>query len=170
MEFLLLMARLYFGLGIAAHGVQKLFGWLGGYGVAGTGGWLESVGLRPGRLMALAAGFNETGGGLLLALGLLGPIGPALILVNMLVATLVVHARNGFFTDKNGVEFPMLYGMGSLAFAAWGPGELSADRLLGLDWIWDERYVLIAVGSAVALAVMRVLTRRPPRQPAPAAT
>jgi len=43
----ILVIRVVFGLIFAAHGTQKLLGWFGGYGIAGTGGWLESVGYRP---------------------------------------------------------------------------------------------------------------------------
>ena len=55
----LLLARVVFGLLMAAHGTQKLFGWFGGYGLAGTGGFFESLGFRPGRLFAAAAGGTE---------------------------------------------------------------------------------------------------------------
>ena len=55
----LLLARMVLGLLMAAHGAQKLFGWFGGYGLAGTGGFFESLGFRPGRFFAAAAGFTE---------------------------------------------------------------------------------------------------------------
>lgn len=164
MEFALLIARLYFGLGIAAHGAQKLFGWFGGYGLAGTGEWLESIGFRPGRLMALGAGLAEAGGGLLLALGLLGPVGPALVLIPMLVATLAVHLAHGFFTQQNGFELPMLFGMGALTFAATGFGSLSLDSWLGLDTMWGERHALIVLAAAIMLVVVMLAARRSPRQ------
>ena len=89
----LLLVRLVFGLAFAAHGAQKLFGWFGGYGLAGTGGFMESLGFRPGKTFATAAGLSEFSGGLLLALGFLGPIGPALVLSVMVVAVITVHAN-----------------------------------------------------------------------------
>ena len=52
----LLMLRLVVGLTLAAHGTQKLFGWFGGYGLAGTGGFMEQLGFRPGRRAAFMAG------------------------------------------------------------------------------------------------------------------
>ena len=82
----LLVIRLIFGLVMVAHGAQKLFGWFGGHGLAGTGGFFESLGFRPGRRFAFAAGLSEFIGGWLFALGFLGPVGPALILAVMLVA------------------------------------------------------------------------------------
>src|SRR4051812_17196357 len=76
----LLVGRLVLGLAMAGHGSQKLFGWFGGYGLTGTGGYLEQLGFRPGRVYAAAAAGTEVVSGLLVALGLLGPVGPALML------------------------------------------------------------------------------------------
>ena len=61
----LLMLRLVVGLAMAAHGSQKLFGWFGGHGLAGTGGFFEMLGFKPGRLFALAAGATEVLSGIL---------------------------------------------------------------------------------------------------------
>jgi putative oxidoreductase len=68
MDIGILLLRLVVGLTLAAHGSQKLFGWFGGYGLTGTGGFMEQLGFVPGRRNALFAGLTETGGGLLLAL------------------------------------------------------------------------------------------------------
>src|ERR1700676_3459944 len=103
----LLIVRLVVGLGFAAHGAQKLFGSFGGYGLAGTGGFFETIGFRPGKLFAGAAGLAEFVGGLLLVLGLGGPIAPMLIIATMVVAILAVHAPHGFFASNNGYELPL---------------------------------------------------------------
>src|SRR5215218_2496439 len=79
------------GLLMAAHGSQKLFGWFGGYGLNATGEFFVQLGFRPGRLFALAASAGELANGLLVALGVLGPIGPALMLSVMIVAAVSVH-------------------------------------------------------------------------------
>ena len=73
----------------------KLFGWLRGHGLDGTGGNFEQLGLRPGRLFALAAGLGEFKSGLLVALGFLGSLGPALMISAMLVAMMMAHAGKG---------------------------------------------------------------------------
>jgi putative oxidoreductase len=73
----LLIARLVFGLLMAVHGSQKLFGWFGGPGMSGTASFLEGLGFRPGRLFAVANALAECGGGVLLALGLFEPIAAA---------------------------------------------------------------------------------------------
>ena len=129
----LLVVRTVFGLVMAAHGSQKLFGWFGGYGLAGTGGFFESLGFRPGRFFAALAGSGELFGGLLLALGFLGPVGPALVLSVMIVAAATVHWHHGLFAASNGIEVPLLYGAAATALALTGPGQYSVDGLLRLD-------------------------------------
>src|SRR5512135_1192075 len=108
MEIGLLVLRLVVGLTMAAHGGQKLFGWFGGYGLSGTGGFLESLGFRPGRVHAALAGLAELGGGLLLALGLLTPLGSALVLAVMVVAVGSVHLPKGFFVSDGGAEYNLV--------------------------------------------------------------
>src|SRR5882757_8226322 len=103
----LLIARLVFGLLMTAHGAQKVFGWFGGYGIAGTAGFLEALGFRPGRVFAATAGLTEFVGGLLMVLGFLGPIGPALVVSVMIVAGVSVHLKNGLFNSSNGIELTL---------------------------------------------------------------
>src|SRR2546428_6482061 len=157
----LLIARLVLGLAMAAHGAQKLLGWFGGYGLAATGGAFEGLGFRPGRLFAAAAGLGEIAGGLLVALGLVGPVGPALALLVMIVAAATVHFRNGFFAMNNGIELPLLYGAGALVLAFAGPGDYSLDRALGLSWLTSDRSAWIAIAVAVVVAALNIVTRHP---------
>ena len=96
----LLIIRLVIGLSFMAHGAQKLFGWFGGYGLKGTGGWMESLGLKPGVTMALMAGLAELIGGLLFALGLLTPLAGIMIAGTMVMAIVKVHAPNGYGQHK----------------------------------------------------------------------
>jgi putative oxidoreductase len=143
----LLVARLVFGITMSAHGAQKLFGWFGGYGISGTGQFFESIGFRPGRVLAVAAGLGEVAGGLLVALGLLGPIGPALMLSVMIVAS-SLHWKNGLFATANGIELPLLYGAAAVALAFTGYGTYSFDALFGLARVWtpDLIWTVVAVG------------------------
>jgi len=142
----LLLARVVLGLLMAAHGSQKLFGWFGGYGLAGTGGFFESLGFRPGRLFAGAAGFTETTGGLLLALGLLGPLGPAMIISVMVVAIATVHWAGGVFAQNNGFELPLLYAVGAASIALIGYGAYSIDAVLQLSWSETVIWAVLALG------------------------
>ena len=132
----LLVARLVLGLLMAAHGSQKLFGWFGGHGLAGTGGFFEQLGFRPGMLFAGAAAVTEVASGVLVALGFLGPVGPALMISVMLVAAVSVHLHNGLLAGTNGVEIPVLYATAALAFSLVGPGAYSVDAALSLSALW----------------------------------
>src|SRR6266480_1261715 len=91
----LLLLRIVLGLLMAAHGTQKLFGWFGGYGLSKTGEFFVQLGFRPGRTFATLASIGEITSGLLIALGFLGPIGPALMISVMVVAMISVHLHNG---------------------------------------------------------------------------
>jgi putative oxidoreductase len=141
----LLVLRLIFGIVMAAHGAQKLFGWFGGYGLSGTGGFLESIGFRPGRFFAFAAGASELAGGLLIAAGLFGPVGPALVLATMIVAAITVHWKGGLFAQSNGIEVPLLYAAAAIALGLTGPGALSLDALLRIN-------TSLAVNAAILTA------------------
>lgn len=117
----LLIIRLVFGLTFAAHGAQKLFGWFGGYGIAGTGGWLESIGLKPGKFHATMAGLGEVVAGLLLALGLWTPVAAVLVTAIMLVAIVKVHGSKGWIA-QGGYEYNLAFIAVAIGLALTGPG------------------------------------------------
>ena len=160
----LLFARLTLGLLMSAHGAQKLFGWFGGYGLSGTGGFLESLGFRPGRAFAAAAGFTEFAGGLMLALGLLEPIGAALVVSVMIVAAGSVHWQHGLFAATNGIEVPLLYAAGAAALALTGPGAYSVDAAFGLTSFWTPALTVTALALGVIGGLANLALRRPLRQ------
>jgi len=161
----LLLVRLVFGLAFAAHGAQKLFGWFGGYGLAGTGGFMESLGFRPGKTFATAAGLSEFSGGLLLALGFLGPIGPALVLSVMVVAVITVHAKNGFFVSNNGIEHPLMCATAAVGLALIGPGRYSVDAALGTNRFETPgiTWIILLIGLVGGLG--NLVLRRPGSTP-----
>jgi putative oxidoreductase len=119
--------RIGAGITFAAHGSQKLFGWFGGYGLEGTAGWMESIGLAPGILMAGLAGGAEFFAGLLLILGLLVRPAALVLAVTMLVAIVTVHLENGFFMATNGFEFALALLVISATLAIRGAGSFSLD-------------------------------------------
>ncbi|ASP47646.1 DoxX family protein [Cognaticolwellia beringensis] len=122
--------RIVAGIIFAAHGSQKLFAWFGGYGLDGTGQWMDSIGLGPGYLMALTAGSVEFFGGLLLILGLLTRPTSALLAITMVVAIIKVHLANGLFMANNGYEFALVLLAISVALAIQGGGKYSVDQTI----------------------------------------
>jgi putative oxidoreductase len=125
-----LPVRVAAGVIFAAHGAQKLFGWFGGYGLEGTGGWMVSIGLESGVLMAALAGGAEFFGGLALILGLLVRPAAAVLAVTMVVAIVTVHLSNGLFMANNGYEFGLALLAVSITLVIRGAGSVSVDQLI----------------------------------------
>jgi len=125
-----LPVRVAAGVIFSAHGAQKLFGWFGGYGLEGTGGWMVSIGLEPGVLMAALAGGAEFFGGLALILGLLVRPAAAVLAVTMVVAIVTVHLSNGLFMASNGYEFGLTLLAVSITLVIRGAGSVSVDQLI----------------------------------------
>ncbi len=120
------------------------------------------LGFRPGRLFATAAAVGELASGVLVALGLGGPIGPALMLAVMIVAAISVHWNHGLFATSNGIELPLLYATGAFGLALIGPGRYSLDALLGLTTVWTPAITWGALALGVIGGLMNVAIRRPP--------
>ena len=123
----LTVLRIFVGVIFAAHGSQKLFGWFGGGGLAGTAQWMESIGLAPGTLMAALAGGTEFFGGLALIIGLLARPAALGLSFTLLVAIFSVHIHNGLFMANNGYEFALALLGGTVAVLFEGAGKLSLD-------------------------------------------
>jgi putative oxidoreductase len=157
----LLIGRLVLGLLMVAHASQKLFGWFGGYGLAGTGGFFEGLGFRPGRTFAAVAGLTELTSGILVVLGFLGPVGPALMLSVMIVAAVSAHWQNGLFATSNGIEVPLLYATGASVLALTGPGIFSLDALVGLGGLWTVGLRWAAIAAGILAGITNLVLRRP---------
>jgi putative oxidoreductase len=152
----LLVLRVGVGGVLVAHGVQKLFGWLGGHGLTGTAAALEQMGFRPGRQSALAAGVGEAGGGALIALGLATPAAGAAAAGTMIPAA-AVHAPKGFFATGGGYEYPALLGLSAAALTLMGPGDWSLDAQLDhrLNRPWMSAAAILASSTVSLLIVQR---------------
>jgi len=156
----LLVLRLALGLYMAAHGAQKLFGWFGGHGLNATGEFMVQLGFKQGRTFATLASVTEVASGLLVALGFLGPIGPALMVSVMIVAAVTVHLKNGAFAQNGGIEVPVLYGVGALALGLTGPGRYSLDAILGLAPLSTPGVELAALAMGIVGGIGSLAVRR----------
>jgi putative oxidoreductase len=165
MKLFILIARLLLGGLFIGHGTQKLFGWFGGYGPDGTGGFMESVGLRPGRRHAIRAGATETASGALLALGLATPAAAAGITGVMTTAIRTVHQPNGPWVTDNGWEHTASIIAAVLAITEVGPGPASLDAALDIE----RKGAGWALAALVAGAGASTLLLRDWERPAPAA-
>lgn len=164
-DLALAVVRVTFGIGLAAHGWNKVFG---GGGLAGTAGWFGSIGMRWPALQARLAAGTEIGAGLLLAVGLLTPFAGAGVVGVMVVALWVAHRNNGFFifNQGQGWEYTAAVAIVGWAVGSIGPGEFSLDHAVGLtdnwgpgDWTGMAIATVLGVGGALAqLAV----SYRPP--------
>jgi putative oxidoreductase len=160
MAYGLFFLRVVIGLIFFAHGAQKLLGWWEGPGLAGTRGWLQSMGLRMPGAMAVLVAVAETSG-LLFALGLLTPFVAILMCSAMIVAIGSVHWRNGFWNGGQGFEFNLALLAVPIAVSATGPGRFSLDHAIGWDdnlsgVIWGVGVLTAAlVGALFVLTVMR---------------
>lgn len=154
MKLFVLVTRVLLGGLFFGHGAQKLFGWFGGFGPEGTGGWLESLGLRPGRQHAMAAGATELGGGALLALGLCTPVAGAAVTGVMTTAIRTVHQPNGPWITDNGWEYTAMVIATTLGIVEIGPGPVSLDAVLGTERSgpgWALAALVAGVGGSALL-------------------
>ncbi|QTE02835.1 DoxX family membrane protein [Streptomyces cyanogenus] len=153
----LLLLRLSFGLFMAGHGAQKVFGLFGGDGLTATARGFEALGYRPGKLFAVIGGLSELLGGLGLALGLLTPLAAAALIGVMINAMATVTGAHGAWDADGGVEYNVCIAVAALAVAAIGPGRLSVDRFF--PWGrggWGEAAVALGLGglgAAITLAL-----------------
>jgi putative oxidoreductase len=136
---LVTLLRVIVGGVFIGHGTQKLFGWFGGHGLEGTGGFFESLGLRPGKRHALAAGASEAGGGALLILGgPLTPLGCAALSGTMITAIRTVHLKNGPWVSDGGYEYNLvlLGAVAAIADETSGPAVAVAQLAAGAAGSW----------------------------------
>jgi putative oxidoreductase len=141
-----LVLRVVLGGLLAGHGAQKLFGSFGGPGLGGTSGFMEMLGLKPGRPWAVLAGLSEFGGGVLTLLGFLSPLGPLGVIGSMSMATTKAHWGKPIWVTSGGAELPVTNIGAALALILNGPGRWSLDRAFGVrmpGWLAPVGLVVI---------------------------
>lgn len=127
-----LILRVALGGFLAGHGAQKLFGSFGGPGMEGTSGFMEMLGLKPGKPWAVMAGLSEFGGGVLTILGLFNPAGPLGVISAMSMATTKAHWGKPIWVTSGGAELPVTNIAAATALMVNGPGKYSLDRAFGI--------------------------------------
>ena len=146
MDVALVILRVVLGLYLFGHGAQK-FGWFGGHGLRQTAGVMGSrLRFRPPLFWTTVAALGEAGGGVLIFLGLIGPIGPLAVAATMLVA-MMTHLPKGVWMNAS-FELPLMYFTVSVALALTGPGAYSMDALVGIAL---PEPATLAIGAALAL-------------------
>lgn len=133
----LLLLRVVLGTVFFAHGAQKVMGWFGGYGLAGTTGFMKNT-LHIPIPLAYVASFTEFLGGIALIFGFLTRLSAAGIFITMAVAILKVHLPAGFLNNDNnkggGIEYPLTLAVLALALLITGGGAYSLDNIIGLGF------------------------------------
>ena len=121
--------RLALGIVFLMHGAQKMFGAFGGPGIAGTQGFMASLGVVLPGLIGIVVAAVEFFGGLLVLLGLFTRYASLLIAIDMLFAFILVHMKNGFFLPM-GFEFVFTLFLIAIALILTGAGKLSLEKAL----------------------------------------
>lgn len=154
-----LLLRVVFGLFLACHGYNKVFG---GNGLAGTAKWFGGIGMKWPAWQARIAAATEIGAGLLFAAGLITPVAAAGMIGVMTVAIVVTHWKVGFFIFRKGEgwEYCASIAVVSLAIATMGPGRWSLDRAFDIEFSdWWGAIVAAALGIGGALTQLAISYR-----------
>lgn len=166
-NFALLLARVWVGAVMFAHGWKHVKGLRAGPGMAN---WLESLGLRHGRLQAQLLTWSEVVVAPVLVLGLLTPVAYGVVMSLMLVAYATNHRDKGFFVTARpteGWEYVMTLAVLALSLGALSPGQWSLDDALDVAFAFrPDQALLVAavVGIGGTLGYLAAFWR-PRREP-----
>ncbi len=166
-----LILRCVVGGFFVGHGTQKLFGWFGGHGPDATGQFFESLGLRPGKRHAIAAGAAEAGGGALLVLGAATPLASSVVIATMLTAIQRVHLKNGPWVTNQGYEYNLVLIAAAASLAETGPGSPSVDDARGSTMHgpqWAALSLLLGALGVAGAHAAAAAAPAPETAPAPA--
>ena len=167
LDLALLVVRVAFGIGLAAHGCNKLFG---PNGLKGTAGWFGSIGMKWPKWQARMAASTEVGAGALFALGLLTPLAAAGFIGLMIVAIVTVHWTVGFFVFRpnQGWEYCAAIAIVAFAVGTVGAGKYSLDHAFKIDDHindWTGLLITLILGIGGGLLHLAVSYRPPVKNP-----
>jgi putative oxidoreductase len=164
MDLGLLLFRLALAAILYMHATQKMFGWFSGPGLDRAEKLFHSLGQRPGRQMAMLAAACEAGGALLIAIGLVTPLGAAILAGTMAVAGgALTMTKRTVWNALGGGEYPFMLGAIAVVLGFTGPGAWSLDWAIGAPWYPKSNAAAAVIGSIVivvaALAAGAALMR-----------
>ena len=163
----LLIARVWIGVVIFAHGAKHLKAVRSGPGMAN---WFESLGVKPGWLHAWNVTLTELAAGAALVVGFLTPFSYGGVAAIVLVALVTNHRSNGFWSNNpgEGWEYTATLAAVSIALGALGPGEWSLDDAFGLSFPFQNGNALLiaAVVGIGGTAAFLAAFWRPPKKTA----
>jgi putative oxidoreductase len=168
-NFAVLIARVWIGIMILAHGWRHLKSVRSGPGMAN---WFESLGVKPGPMHAWNVTLTELVFPVLLFAGFLTPVAYGGVCALMLVALVTNHWKNGFFLSsaKEGYEYVATVAVVSISLGTLGPGKWSLDHAFDLAFPFDPKKALL-VSAAVGIggaALFLLAFWRPPKREQPA--
>ena len=129
------LLRVVVGLALVPHGLRNTFGMFPNTGVRShnmteLAQQLDRDGYRPGRFWAPAISVTQLIGGPMLALGLLTRPVAAAIVVFLVVSNYERWRVGGYFWNKTGLEYTLMWTLGALYFLINGAGPISLDHLM----------------------------------------
>ena len=128
------LLRITLGAVLIPHGLQKVFGMIGGMGMAGNAALFDKLGYAPGWFWGGLVGCTELIGGALLVLGLLTRPAAAAVAIFAFNSILFTSNMAGFFWSKGGSEYSILLFVCALFVLVRGAGRYSLDRAIGREF------------------------------------
>src|SRR5262245_3648394 len=130
------LLRAAVGLALVPHGLRNTFGLFADTGVRAhsisqLAAQLDGDGYRPGKLWAPLISLVQLVGGPMLALGLFTRPVALAILIFLIVANVERWRVGGYFWNRLGLEYTLMWTIGVLYFLVHGGGAYSLDHLLG---------------------------------------
>jgi len=129
------LLRVAVGLTLVPHGLRSTFGMFPSSGALSHNltefaDELDHDGYHPGKFWALAIVLTQLLAGPMLALGLFTRLAAFPIVIFLVVTNYERWRVGGFFWNKMGLEFTLLWTLAALYFLVHGGGAISVDQIL----------------------------------------